>query len=58
MQSLINNNISEANFNSKGNETTVTWTTPNRLRHKNIEDIKNKKDRECKIKLIEEKIQK
>ena len=43
MQSLINNNISEDNFNSKGNETTVTGT-PNRLMHKNIDDIKHKKD--------------
>ena len=57
MQSLINNNISEDNFNSKGNETTVTGT-PNRLRHKNIDDIKNKKDKENKLKLIKENIDK
>ena len=57
MQSLINNNISEDNFNSKGNETTVT-ATPNRLMHKNIDDIKHKKDIENTIKLIKENIQK
>ena len=57
MQSLINNNISEDNFNSKGNETTVTGT-PNRLMHKNIDDIKLKKDKENKIKLIKDNIQK
>ena len=57
MQSLINNNISEDNFNSKGNETTVTGT-PNRLRHKNIDDIKNKKEKENKLKLIKENIDK
>ena len=57
MQSLINNNISEDNFNSKGNETTVTGT-PNRLMHKSIDDIKNKKDKENKIKLMKENIEK
>ena len=58
IQSLINNNISEDNFiNSKGNETTVTGT-PNRLRHKNIDDIKNKKDKENKIKKMKESIDK
>ena len=58
MQSIINNNISEDNFiNSKGNETTVTGT-PNRLRHKNIDDIKNKKDKENKIKQLKETIEK
>jgi len=57
MQSFVNNNISEDNFNTKGNETTVTGT-PHRLRHKNIDDIKNKKDKENKIKLIKENIQK
>ena len=55
MQSLINNNISEENFNSKGNETTVTGT-PNRLKHKYIDDIKNKKDKQNKIKLMKENI--
>ena len=58
MQSIINNNISEDNFiNSKGNETTVTGT-PNRLIHKNIDEIKNKKDKENKIKQLKESIEK
>ena len=57
MQSILNNNITEDNFNSKGNETTVTGT-PNRLMHKNIDDIKFKKDKENKMKLIKENIQK
>ena len=57
MQSLINNNVSEDNFNSKGNETTVTGT-PNRLKHKNLDDIKNKKEKENKIKMMKENIQK
>ena len=57
MQSLINNNVSEDNFNSKGNETTVTGT-PNQLKHKNLDDIKNKKEKESKIKIMKENIQK
>ena len=57
MQSIINNNITEDNFNSKGNETTVTGIS-NRLMHKNIDDIKLKKDKENKLKIKKENIQK
>ena len=57
MQSLLNNIASEDNFNSKGNETTVTRNS-NRLRHKNIDNIRNKKDKEKQLKLIKENIEK
>ena len=57
MHSLLNNIASEDNFNSKGNETTLTGT-PNQLRHKNIDNIISKKDKENKLKLIKENIEK
>ena len=57
MQSYINNNISEDNFISKGSETTIT-NTPNRLRHKNIDDIKTKKEKEKNLQMIKESIEK
>jgi len=57
LQSFVNNNISEDNFLSKGSDTSM----PNfskRLRHKNIDDIKSKKEKESQIKKIRENIQK
>jgi len=57
LQSFVNNNISEDNFLSKGSDTSMP-NFSNRLRHKNIDDIKSKKEKESQIKKIKENIQK
>ena len=58
MQSLLNNNyVSDDNLNTKGNDT-ITIGTPNQLRHKNIDNIRSKKDKENKMKIIRENIEK
>lgn len=57
LQSFVNNNISEDNFISRGSDKSLP-NFSNRLRHKNIDEIKNKKEKESKIKKIQENIQK
>ena len=57
MQSLLNNNYISEDNNSKGNETLSTGA-PNQLRHKNIDNIRSKKDKENKMKIIKQNIEK
>ena len=57
MQSIINNNISEDFVPSKGNESTINGV-PNTLMHKNIDDVKNQKDKDKKLKGIQDNINK
>lgn len=57
MQSLLNNNYISEDNNSKGNETLTTGAA-NQLRHKNIDNIRSKKDKENKMKIIKQNIEK
>ena len=56
LQSFVNNNVSEENFMSKGSDKSLP-NFSNRLRHKNIDDIKSKKEKENQLKKIRENIQ-
>ena len=47
LKSFVNNNISEDNFISRGSDKSLP-NFSNRLRHKNINDIKNKKKKKAK----------
>lgn len=57
LQSIVNNNISEDNFLSKGSESSIP-NFSNNLRYKKIDEIKSKKEKENQIKKIKENIQK